>query len=1138
MRETPAQWTGAERIQWGCVLMRLLGEETLEHLHVVLAGFRSIEESRQCAPFRQAIHTARILLGDLLTKPAVRNAVYEFLDHASARSFTIEPHTLQFRSVYDDGLDPQVDSATQLLLQGLNRRANTRRLADTDHDLVAALTRETQVPLAMHGLRFPAPRQHRQRRSARAPIRIPVSDLRALAEQLDAEDRAENRPSRSWSTRMLRLLAPVGGELREVSELDLSDLKHLIGLPGSGKTTLIQLLCVLLARTGRRVAVFFTSIEVAREYLEILRTYDVITAILVGRSGYTHLRHANELAELIAGDGDGGFARTRKGVELFATNCPLPAFAQPWPTDWPLGEAPCESIREVGSDADHLCPAWELCGRVKNQRLLVNASVWLGHVLSADTTVPAHTSEERLRYFELIAETFDLVIVDECDATQKSLDEYGSLTLHFTGDNDSLHAELQRMTGLLVANRTRATEGMLSLAFRANEFERRTLHFLAEIRRLAADARGQRIARDYADKLLTTNYLLHEMLRATGRDTAFDRTALSALSDLWEGVMYQSFFARGGVSPTWRNAEQYASSLGLSVAEANACWMRLTQALQRYLLRDYSAAMREDIEVVAATLAQVIGVSVDDLRHHAGLLVTVGFTIASYQHLAKSARPLVQRGELVGEDRSAYVARASRELREHVPRSLLGTFSAVRYRRAADGSGYEIDYLVLDLTTRLLLHRLHEIGSAHVLLASATSWLEDSSEYHVAKRPDYVLAPDRDQVGDVRLYVRSLRHPVTGKPLFFSGSGEERDGNLRRMVTALARPELGDLSELERAALAITTPLGRPRKVALVVNSYEQVRLVVDQLYDVSPSLGPRARGVLRELPKDATRARYVLRGQVEALGDDEGIDIVVFPIMALGRGVNIVYRTDDSEDGVGAIGSVYFLTRPHPGVGDLSLMTSLIARETFALDQADLRHLSLAEARAHYEAQRRRLYKRVANLLARAMSASRLDTETLTTFTANLLVPILQTIGRGMRKGAPVRVYFVDAAWAPQSAEDRAETTRSSLLVIMRDILNRCLDHPDPDLRGVYNALYGVFRSAFNDIVGLNPPEGDLTPEEEFFDPAIVASELDPDDDFLWSAHWDHDGDAPADAPAVDAFVERDGSDDEELAEGVDLGS
>ena len=334
---------------------------------------------------------------------------------------------------------------------------------------------------------------------------------------------------------------------------------------------------MLLKRRGQRVAVFFTSIGVAREYLETLSHYDVNVAMLMGRSGQTHLRHANRIAELIADEGEGGFGHTREGVELFATSCPLPAFADSWPADWKLGEAPCEEINEAGTKGAKLCPAWELCGRVKNQRMLVTADVWLGHVASSDTRVPAHTSLERLRYFELIAETFDLIIFDECDETQKVLDEQGALTLTLTGDADSLHIALQKTTRLLAANQTNISDSLLRYILQANEFERHMLRFLSEIRRL--DQTGK-ASNNYADQLLTANFLIREALKAAGIFDLFNSRALSAISDFWERALYRAFFFRGETETNWPKAEKYAPDLNLSVEEANTHWLRVTGALK------------------------------------------------------------------------------------------------------------------------------------------------------------------------------------------------------------------------------------------------------------------------------------------------------------------------------------------------------------------------------------------------------------------------------------------------------------------------------------------------------------------------------------------------------------------------------
>lgn len=1098
MRELPELWTGVDRIQWGCALMQLLGESDLTHLPLVLSGLRSVERSPQVASHTTAVHTTRELLGDLLTKRSIQSAVADFLwqhrEEPGYGSFDINPDTLAFtaRSPYD----PELRRAERILRAGLPVATREQPLAPTDRDLVARLGQDRRLAISFHGIEFPPPTQHDLGRRPIEQLRVTWGDLEALASELDREDEVAGRRSQIWVQRLANSKAQVstGAGLRDTDTLDLTGLRHLIGLPGSGKTTLISLLCVLLARRGLRVAVFFTAIQVAREYLETLRRYGVRSALLVGRSSDTHLRHANELAELVAARGNGGFGHLVEGVDLLAQACPLPAFAPEWPKDeeWSIGDAPCESIFEARGQKPKLCPAWSLCGRVRNQRELVEAEVWLGHIRSADTYVPAHTSREQLRYFELAARTFDLVIVDEVDEAQRVLDEYGTLTLQLTGNDDSVHAKLNQITSLLAANRRQFSDRLVWQMQRFNVFDKHLLRFLDEVRRL--QRLRPELARDFADKLLTTSFLLRQAARAAGREQAMLR-AQSALTDLWDTALYAAFYERDRES-TWRKAREYAPVLGLTETAGQELRERLKRLLVQYLSLDHPLQLEEPLGVLVTEMANVLGVEDADLvRPHVRLLVVVGFTIASYQWQAKGARTLAQRGEVLLA-RDLVFAQASPELRGLVPRSILGTFSAVRYRQAPDTGGLELDYVVMDSAPRLLLHRLHERGGgeagtgAHVLLASATSWLDASSMFHVGKAPDIVLSARVPQLGSVRLHFSPKLHPVTREALAYSGSGPASEGNLRAMVRTLAARGQGGSSELERVVRAVRTPLGKPRKAALVVNSYEQVRWVVEELHATNRPLAERTRGVIRDYQSDRLEHSHVLRGQVEALGADPEVDVLVFPLGALGRGVNIVFPDGDEDRGRAAVGSVYFLTRPHPAAGDLSLMLSLLAQRTERMDREDLGAANLAVVQQYLNEQRYQVFTDIAQLLTRPMSASQLSGRLLPAFAANLLVSVLQTIGRGMRNQMPVEVYFVDAAWARHSARGVEETPRTSMLVAMRDVLDGCLSARDPDQRDIYEALYGVFARAFRDIEGVRYPEVRLAEETVPLFPSPAALE------------------------------------------------
>lgn len=1115
MTDTSSMWPRAQRIQWACALMELLEERSLEHLPLLMSGTRAVESSTQVQIFTPAIRRTRQLIGKVLTRRAVQVAV-RTLNNAyddqfkpgsvgQARfnlSYRIDPKTLQFTRL--DGEEAYIKAAQEHLIAGPIHRSHHLTVAPAG-DLVARLEAFTQpidVPIRLFNVDFKDVPQHDLSRRPDPALRISLRELEETAHMLDEADR---HPSATWTAegwvkrlkgiiQLYRRTATGLDLLGDDDQLDLSGLKHLIGLPGAGKTTLITLMCAHLARHNKRVCVFFPSIETAREYLDRLRRYGTSAALLVGGSVTTQRKHGERLAELIASQGDGGFGHTHAGADLFAQTCPLPAYAvderRAWES-WTASEAPCEQIYSEDGSKRYLCPLWSRCGRVKNQRDLAVANIWLGHIRSADTTVPAHTSRERLQYFELISRTFDLIIVDEVDHTQSALDELGALSLKFNGDDASVHAKAQQVTRLAMTGRLNVHDRKLlyNYQYAANTFERHLVRFHEEITTYE-DQHQAELGLPLQNRLLTTNYLINEAVRHLNMQ--LDPQHLSAIYALWDGAMYAAYFEE---RRPWAQNTQIADGLGISEQEAQERWNALHQALSRYLRNlTRSTDLTEELEEIERLFADLLDPARREvLAPIARLNVAVGFTIAAYQELVRAARPLSHYDILP----EAVRAQVSMALEHTVPRNMLGTFSSVRYQVRDDRNGVDISYLILDTAPRLLLRRLQESG-ANVLLTSATSWMPDSSAYHVSVTPDYVLKPRQNDNIQLRLRLQPIKHPTRNEYLRFSGGGRQRDEHLRLMVQHLARTGIGGLSPLEKAARNMRTAGGRDRMCALIVNSYEQVQEVVRQIAQTNDSLAARTRGVVKTIPPGARHnEHFILRGQVETLGHEEDITVVVFPLTALGRGINIVFNTEDPQDpdnGVAAIGNVYFLIRPHPVVGDLSLMVSNIARATEAFDQQHYPDRTLSDVQDIYLQQRKQVYADTMKLLSRSMSASRLPDHFIPAFSANLLIPILQTIGRAIRRSQPAEVFFVDAAWAPRSAaQDGADDERSSVLIKMQTLLNSYVTQQDPAERAVMQALYLPFAEAFADIQGLNPG-GFSAPDEDpsFFPPVHLDDDGD----------------------------------------------
>ena len=82
-------------------------------------------------------------------------------------------------------------------------------------------------------------------------------------------------------------------------------------------------------------------------------------------------------------------------------------------------------------------------------------------------------------------------------------------------------------------------------------------------------------------------------------------------------------------------------------------------------------------------------------------------------------------------------------------------------------------------------------------------------------------------------------------------------------------------------------------------------------------------------------------------------------------------------------------------------------------------------------------------------------------------MVSLWQTAGRGVRGGSAVRIHFVDAAFAPNSAEQGFDTAKTSLLVAIRDALRKALAADGYDAR-MATTLYGPWMQTISNIDGL----------------------------------------------------------------------
>lgn len=1076
-----------------------VGLDSLEPAPALLSGMRSILDAPSLAAARHALFNFRQLSLSFVTTHSVRHAVTVYNDHhhrsGSSGPYRIDAQSLRFER--SDAFDSaEIIEARRTLSSALPHQPQTLRIADPAAPMAVQISDDAlavRVPLQAITAPLPPRRTHALERRPGGPVSIPLADLRQLAAEMDALDASapERRPG-SWRERLERfgVMMPAHQRLEEGQEILLQGTRHLIGLPGSGKTTLLMLMAAWLARQGKRTMLLFPSIGVARQYMADLTFYGVRVGMLVGQSPQTRRRHADHVADAIAADGgNGGFAHTLPGADTFALNCPLPAFSNGDVSLWPFGHAPCEAILQGGENdgrmSHRLCPLWMTCGRHKASRDLLDADVWVGHVLSMDTGLPAHASVQRLRYFELIARTFDVVVFDEADLVQANLDAYGTAVLNISGSEGSIHQTIQgQVLRRLAGNENhrlfdRATEIYTRDLSEFGSHNHALVHTVQRIH--------PRVSNRFANRLLTTGRIIAELLGGLGdrppaRDVKPDDEVSAgfsrsrALADLWDWAAYGAFYDRNASEPPqWPKLELCARVLGVPVKRLRSVHQKLTGHFRRYLaetLADRQDRILQDItDLYLATC--FAGSPLPPGAHDAvQLLVAVTFMILGYQRIVPGTRTMVSEGLL---REPPVEATASQDLRRFVPENILGKLSGVRYtfndaRTTRSGArNVELGYVSFEGAPRMLMHRFHTLlgpegatAGPAVLLTSATSFLEASPAYHVACGPHYLLQPRTPEHDGSASTYRFKWIPDTERgdlPLRYSGAGDPdlARRNLEKMVDALlwggeAR------SEIYKSIRRFDVREGIGRKAALVVNGYDQARQIKRFIDDHHREIHRRVKVVVDALSGGEPPSEYLTRDQVEAVGDDEHCDILIFPMLAIGRGVNVVF-TSGPRQREAAIGSIYFLTRPHPPADDLRLLTGLAGRATQRFDAARFDPtMDAARLAAAWRKAKGDMFRLARRLLEEPLMASRLGAELFKPFTADQMVAILQTIGRGMRGGCPVAVYFVDAAWAPNSARGQPDGPRDSMLVQMRLILEECVASPDPILRQVYRELYGPF--------------------------------------------------------------------------------
>lgn len=934
----------------------------------------------------------------------------------------------------------------------------------------------------------PVPRLESPRVSDRQRLDI---SLAALQDEADWMDRVAPEGSAAaeqcWGKRIrdiqLRLVDASG--LQRSTLLTLDGLLHLIGMVGSGKSTLFTVLAVYLARRGYRVTIVQSDVaSLFREQaiFDALRQAEplALQAVpLLGRS--TRITHLNRLYRTEAVRDGVSLRRHHPAYPLLSTICPLDGLRQDVRPIQP-GEEPCTRLYLVEEDEDSEerldCPFMPVCPGHHSTRALADARIWLATPASLLASGPqAPLVQENVRNIDLVLRHAHVVLIDEADLVQVQFDDrFAPMEVLVRERGESWLDQVATQVTRHVYRSGRPLVGQMPGLDRwliSHDNTQRAVNRLYILLRNGNDSAPRR--------WLGNAYFSHDRLIA--RLVWELRDLLPSTEEFVRQAEYFKYSPLVGPlklsgAPGSQGVEKPAEETQLPPeAWYQALHLEMLESDTHLALLQLQTWLRQ----VKVATADMSSQQMDQLALHLLIMLLV-ITLDHALQAMILQWPAVE-GLDIDRGTGGLFYHPSEDQLRMVPEPPMGAVLGFQYFDShGDGNG-ELRFFHVRGMGRSLLYHLHDtlkqsddLAGPHVIITSGTSWAPGSWKYHLHEPPRAVLLPQQQEEARVQEMPRERVHcffdalpdpDAPGKYLRVSGieEPERRMRSLRAMVEALTRPQAFRPSMLD-AELDLLEE--QRRRILLVVGSYDEAEAVGETLATIlaeqrqlpygeevltlipdsegegndrwQPPPGKLLRSLLNQMPKRPAR-------------------FLVAPLQSIERGHNILVGQE------AAIGSVYFLVRPYPVPGDI--YTAIHKLNAWAMDYVP----TLADPQATRAGTR--LRQEAAQQWDLALGKGKRyrelkDNDLRTPLLWTQFVLVWQCIGRLLRGGASARVHFVDARWAENSPTGQKDTEKTSMLLGFRRILQQAISDPDPARRAIATTLYGEAARAFSKIQGV----------------------------------------------------------------------
>ena len=794
-------------------------------------------------------------------------------------------------------------------------------------------------------------------KNCRPPITISIKELLSTAEKM-----AEICPGDPCFTILkTNILKEVNGStVQPCSELTIREVVNMVGMVGAGKSTLIKVLSFWFHQHGLRMAVVVDTVAETLSLQKYLSSLGVAASPLIGRS--ERMKYINQVSQ------PDEICLSASYSQYLTPACLIDGMDEQHDAAIVFGKEPCYSLKK--GNQHYLCPYFEQCSGTKMLRDCYTASVVVTTVAGF---AASRVGTARETFLELAMRDFDLVVFDESDRVQKTLDHF---FMPETSFNNYIRECAEDCSAYMKLSSKHREENLA--AQRYDEMQRQSVTVLSCI----------------------VKSLHHEL--GTWRKITYGDpfSALTLLDDLYQTetefkiphAVYQAIYNLIDM----QDEERIRQSTLWAVLDSSCkstdefFFDRMYQLWLTELGETFPRPEKNKARKIQDARIKLI------LR----LIYFDHFIRGLSDAYEASHETSYGQNELFG-----FLQTRFRQQQHFLPSALCGNLFGLKKTDEEDIILFRQFAFGRSLMKDLPYLRTDQHGNPagpHVILLSGSSWAEGSYEYHVNRPVNYILEADAEK----RVFLEKTRFFESGFLERISGAGDDQRVAQLRAATQKAVDLI--ISEYKRKA----------GKILLVVNSYAQA-LEVQQTLETAlrkANCSARTCRMIADAINAPSGEDTVRRGEVSRFAQMNA-DILIAPAMAIERGHNIV-----DEYGHSALSAVFFMVRPMAVPDDIqqkgSKLNGLVESHCKREPQESL---------FAYNARIRQFAARQWNKMSKtkAFGIAELSEDERKDVVATLFVLILQIFGRLARvtdvsRPAP-HVYFIDGAFRrrPEKAED-----------------------------------------------------------------------------------------------------------------------